>query len=73
MRATKEIQLWGMKVANNRYCKLDIRENFDTFYEMSNLVKNFIFLLLYYTPLNLILMLISLYFPFLGSVLLVIS
>lgn len=50
-----------------------MKEKFDALYAMSNLIKNFIFLLLFYTPLNLLLMIVQIFFPILGSILLVIS
>ena len=73
MTATKEIALWSASFPKTYYCEFDVREKFNKYYAISNMIKNFIFLLLYYTPLNLVLIVVSLFFPIAGSVLMVIS
>lgn len=73
MTATKDIALWSCNFNQTYFCQFDVKEKFNKLYAMSNLIKNFIFLLLYYTPLNLVLIVISLFFPTFGSVVLVFS
>lgn len=73
MTATKEIALWSANFPHTYYCEFDVRENFNKFYAISNLVKNFIFLLLYYTPLNIVLIIVSLFLPRVGSAMMVVS
>lgn len=73
MTATKEIALWSVNFPHVHYCQFDVKEKFDALYALSNLIKNFIFLLLFYTPLNIGLMAVQIFFPVIGSVLLVIS
>ncbi len=56
MAATKEVALWSANFTHVYFCQFDVKEKFDALYAMSNLIKNFIFLLLFYTPLNFVLM-----------------
>lgn len=73
MSSTKDVALWSAKFPHTHFCEFDKKEKFSVLYSMSNLIKNFIFLILYYTPINLCLMVFTMYFPILGSILLVIS
>lgn len=73
MTTTKDVALWSSKFPNNHFCKADHREREELFYSLSNQVKSFIFLLLYYTPIFLGCLILSSYFPTLGTLCLLIS
>ena len=53
--------------------EFDNREKIAFFYSLSNQVKSFVFLLLYYTPIFLFFIIFINYFPILGTICLVIS
>lgn len=73
MTATKEVALWAKDFPKCHFPEFDSRERAEFFYSISNQLKSFIFLVLYYTPIFVFLLLLTNYFPFVGLVGLVLS
>lgn len=73
MTSTKKVALWANKFPNTNFCEFDMREKVELFYSLSNQVKSFIFLILYYTPILLLCQVIIAYLPLIGTLILLIS
>ena len=65
--------LWATNFKRFFIPEFDKKEKTELFYSLSNQVKSFIFLLLYYTPIFLFFLIFTKYFPIIGTICLVIS
>jgi hypothetical protein len=60
-RQAREVIVWKTKKSKEAMPELDIREKIDPITDISNQIQSFIFLLLFYTPANLLLIIINLF------------
>jgi hypothetical protein len=58
-RQAREVIVWKTKKSKEAMPELDIREKIDPITDISNQIQSFIFLLLFYTPANLLLIIIN--------------